>query len=135
MQGENAAGEIANAIDGFNQLDMDIRPNVIIVARGGGSIEDLWAFNEEIVVMSVYRSDIPIISAVGHEVDNTLIDLVADKRAPTPTAAAEFVVPVIANLIHTIDSYYDTLVSKINQFIKYEEQNINYNTDRSFKNS
>ncbi|MCC8417872.1 MAG: exodeoxyribonuclease VII large subunit [Rickettsia endosymbiont of Bryobia graminum] len=129
VQGENAAGEIANAIDGFNQLDLDIRPNVIIVARGGGSIEDLWAFNEEIVVMSVYRSDIPIISAVGHEVDNTLIDLVADKRAPTPTAAAEFVVPVIANLIHTIDSYYDALVSKINQFIKYEEQNINYNAD------
>lgn len=129
VQGENAAGEIASAIDGFNQLDPDMRPDVIIVARGGGSIEDLWAFNEEIVVMSAFRSNIPIISAVGHEVDHTLIDLVADKRAPTPTAAAEFVVPVIANLTHMIDSYYDGLISRINQFIKYEEQNINYNTD------
>ncbi|XVN43654.1 MAG: exodeoxyribonuclease VII large subunit [Candidatus Rickettsia vulgarisii] len=129
VQGENAAGEISNAIDGFNQLPIDMRPDVIIVARGGGSIEDLWAFNEEIVVMSAFKSDIPIISAVGHEVDHTLIDLVTDKRAPTPTAAAEFAVPVISNLTHMIDSCYDTLISKINQFIKYEEQNINYNTD------
>ncbi|WP_341763757.1 exodeoxyribonuclease VII large subunit [Candidatus Tisiphia endosymbiont of Beris chalybata] len=129
VQGENAANEIANAITGFNKLDYHIRPSVIIIARGGGSTEDLWAFNEEIVVRSAFNSVIPIISAVGHETDNTLIDLVADKRAPTPTAAAEFAVPVIANLIHTVRSYYEALISRINQFIKYAQQDISYNTD------
>lgn len=129
VQGENAANEIANAIKGFNKLDYHIRPSVIIIARGGGSTEDLWAFNEEIVVRSAFNSVIPIISAVGHETDHTLIDLVADKRAPTPTAAAEFAVPVIANLIHTVRSYYEALISRINQFIKYAQQDISYNTD------
>ncbi len=129
VQGDNAAPEIAQAINGFNKLDDDKRPDVIIVARGGGSIEDLWAFNEEIVVRSAFDSLIPIISAVGHESDNTLIDLVADKRAPTPTAAAEFAVPVLANLTHTIITYYDTLINRIYQFIKYAQQSIDYNTD------
>ncbi|MCC8398562.1 MAG: exodeoxyribonuclease VII large subunit [Rickettsia endosymbiont of Labidopullus appendiculatus] len=131
VQGGNAASEIAGAIEGFNKLEQDIKPDVIIVARGGGSIEDLWAFNEEIVVRSVFSSDIPIISAVGHEVDNTLIDLVADKRAPTPTAAAEFAVPVLSNLNHTISSYYDTLLNRINQLLRYEQQAVNSNTDIS----
>lgn len=129
VQGENAASSIVAAVDGFNQLAQNIKPDVIIVARGGGSIEDLWAFNEEIVVRSVFNSKIPVISAVGHEVDNTLIDLVADKRAPTPTAAAEFVVPVISNLTYMINSYNDSLLSRINQMIKYHQQAIGYNTD------
>ncbi|KAJ6645043.1 Exodeoxyribonuclease 7 large subunit [Pseudolycoriella hygida] len=129
VQGDNAAGDIAKAIEGFNELNQELRPDVIIVARGGGSIEDLWAFNEEIVVRSVFNSAIPIISAVGHEVDHTLIDLIADKRAPTPTAAAEFAVPVIANIIHTISYYYDALLSRINQVVKQYEQALSYNTD------
>lgn len=129
VQGENAANEIAKAIEGFNQLEALIKPDLIIVARGGGSIEDLWAFNEEIVVRSVFNSEIPIISAVGHEVDNTLIDLVADKRAPTPTAAAEFAVPVISNLHYTISAFYDTLMGRIYQVLKYQQECINANND------
>ena len=90
VQGDLAAEQIANAIDIVNQIgDFDL----MIVGRGGGSIEDLWAFNEEIVVRSVFASEIPVISAVGHEIDYTLSDLVADVRAPTPSAAAEIAVP------------------------------------------
>ena len=91
VQGPGSAEQIAAAISGFNKLSQ--RPDVLIVARGGGSLEDLWSFNEEIVVRAAACSDIPIISAVGHETDVTLIDFVADKRAPTPTAAAEFATP------------------------------------------
>ncbi len=97
VQGQGAAEEISRAIAGFNAIkpDSDIpRPDVLIVARGGGSIEDLWAFNEEIVVRAAAESEIPLISAVGHETDTTLIDFGSDKRAPTPTAAAEMAVPV-----------------------------------------
>ena len=97
VQGETSATEVSNAITGFNKLTKD-RPDLIIVARGGGSIEDLWGFNDEIVVKSAFASKIPLISAVGHETDYTLLDLVADRRAPTPTAAAEFAVPVLADL-------------------------------------
>lgn len=102
VQGERAAAEVAAAIKGFNALKTDGPlpiPDVLIVARGGGSIEDLMAFNEEIVVRAVADSRIPLISAVGHETDTTLIDLVADRRAPTPTAAAEMAVPVRAELL------------------------------------
>jgi exodeoxyribonuclease VII large subunit len=103
VQGNEAAGYVAAAIVGFNELPAHITPpDVIIVARGGGSIEDLWAFNEEIVLRAVFNSKIPIISAIGHETDNTLIDLVADLRAPTPTAAAEFVTPDRAQINHTL---------------------------------
>jgi exodeoxyribonuclease VII large subunit len=97
VQGEGAAEKIAAAIAGFNALPEP--PDLLIVARGGGSVEDLWAFNEEIVVRAVAGSDIPTISAVGHETDTTLTDFAADRRAPTPTAAAEMAVPVRAELL------------------------------------
>ena len=104
VQGDDSSELITQAIRGFNNIDIEesIKPDVIIVARGGGSIEDLWAFNEENIVNAVFESKIPIISAIGHETDNTLIDLVSDLRAPTPTAAAEFVTPVKSELYEVV---------------------------------
>ena len=96
VQGEGAAAKVAAAIRGFAEISP--RPDLLIVARGGGSIEDLWAFNEEEVVRAAAASTIPLISAVGHETDTTLIDFAADQRAPTPTAAAEMAVPVRSEL-------------------------------------
>ena len=98
VQGEGAAAKVAAAIRGF-AVGSTPRPDLLIVARGGGSIEDLWAFNEEEVVRAAAESPIPLISAVGHETDTTLIDFAADLRAPTPTAAAEMAVPVRAELL------------------------------------
>ena len=106
VQGAACAPEVARAIAGFNRLTPGgslPRPDLIIVARGGGSVEDLWGFNEEIVARAAAASDIPLISAVGHETDTTLIDYVSDRRAPTPTAAAELAVPVRLELAAWID--------------------------------
>jgi exodeoxyribonuclease VII large subunit len=107
VQGERAASEVAAAIRGFNAMAAGgkiPKPDLLIVARGGGSLEDLMAFNEEIVVRAVAEGIIPLISAVGHETDTTLIDFVSDRRAPTPTAAAEMAVPVRADLLsQTLD--------------------------------
>jgi len=101
VQGEVAAGQIAYAVRRFNELN---NVDVIIVARGGGSLEELWAFNEEIVARSIFESKIPVISAVGHETDFTIADFVADVRAPTPSAAAELVMPERAVVANKIDS-------------------------------
>ena len=106
VQGEKCAPEVAAAIRGFNALSPGgalPRPDLLIVARGGGSLEDLWGFNEEIVVRAAAESRIPLISAVGHETDTTLIDYAADRRAPTPTAAAEMAVPVRMELLAWTD--------------------------------
>jgi exodeoxyribonuclease VII large subunit len=99
VQGESAGRQIAEALTALNELDC---VDVIIVGRGGGSLEDLWSFNEEIVVRAIAASHIPVVSAVGHEVDVTLADLVADFRAPTPSAAAETVVPVLAEIVERV---------------------------------
>ncbi|HEY4276364.1 MAG TPA: exodeoxyribonuclease VII large subunit [Rhizomicrobium sp.] len=106
VQGEKAAAEIAAAITGFNAATLNFpRPDLLIVARGGGSIEDLMAFNDEAVVRAAAVSKIPLISAVGHETDTTLIDFASDMRAPTPTAAAELAVPVLADLQATLADF------------------------------
>ncbi len=100
VQGEGAALQIVSALDA---LVRDGRPQVIIVGRGGGSLEDLWPFNDEIVAQAIYRCPIPVVSAVGHEIDFTIADFVADVRAPTPSAAAELVVPDVAALVAAIE--------------------------------
>ena len=106
VQGKECAPQVARAIEGFNAMTTGgalPRPELLIVARGGGSIEDLWGFNEEVVARAAAASEIPLISAVGHETDTTLIDFVSDRRAPTPTAAAEMAVPVRLELMAAVD--------------------------------
>jgi exodeoxyribonuclease VII large subunit len=108
VQGQGSAEQVAAALRGFAALSAEgaiPRPDLLIVARGGGSIEDLWGFNEEIVVRAIAGSPIPVISAVGHETDTTLADHAADRRAPTPTAAAEIAVPVLRELAATLDEF------------------------------
>ena len=121
VQGEKAAGEVAAAINGFNRLPEEgpvPRPDVLIVARGGGSLEDLWAFNEEIVVRAAAGSAIPLISAVGHETDTTLIDFASDRRAPTPTAAAEMAVPVRADLLAEVLDFGKRTVGSMQRLLR-----------------
>lgn len=127
VQGERCAPEVAHAIRGFNQLTPGgalPRPDLLIVARGGGSIEDLWGFNEEVVARAAAASDIPLISAVGHETDTTLIDFVSDQRAPTPTAAAELAVPVRMELMAWVDQQNARLSRALSQGITQRGQRL-----------
>ncbi|MCR5150687.1 MAG: exodeoxyribonuclease VII large subunit [Clostridiales bacterium] len=129
VQGDGASKQISDALDLMNSLNC---ADVIIVGRGGGSMEDLWAFNEENVAQAVYNSHIPVISAVGHETDFTICDFVADKRAPTPSAAAEICVPDVSELLNKVNSFNRFFVNKVqsqiclmNEKVAALEKNIN----------
>ena len=127
VQGAKCAPDVAQAIEGFNQLTPGgalPRPDLLIVARGGGSLEDLWGFNEEIVARAAAASDIPLISAVGHETDTTLIDFTSDMRAPTPTAAAELAVPVRLELLNWIDQQNARLTRALTQGVTQRGQRL-----------
>lgn len=127
VQGEGAAEQVARAIRGFNALPEGgpvPRPDLLIVARGGGSLEDLMAFNEEVVVRAAAGSDIPLISAVGHETDTTLIDFASDRRAPTPTAAAEMAVPVRMELVASVASFDERLRRGITRLAREKRQHL-----------
>ena len=125
VQGQKCAPEVAAAIDGFNRLTPGgalPRPDLLIVARGGGSLEDLWGFNEEVVARAAAASQIPLISAVGHETDTTLIDFVSDMRAPTPTAAAELAVPVRLELLAWVDQQGARLSRALSTGVQQRQQ-------------
>ncbi|MGR3708880.1 MAG: exodeoxyribonuclease VII large subunit, partial [Alterinioella nitratireducens] len=127
VQGAKCAPEVAAAIRGFNALEAGgriPRPDLIIVARGGGSLEDLWGFNEEVVVRAAAESAIPLISAVGHETDTTLIDHAADRRAPTPTAAAEMAVPVRLELLAWLETAGGRMSRAITQGVAARRQRL-----------
>ena len=119
VQGSEAAADIAATIDMINRDFDDI--DTLIVGRGGGSMEDLWAFNEEIVARAIYRSRIPVISAVGHEIDFTITDFVADSRAETPTAAAEMAVPDIRELMQRAESWQNSLMADLKKKVSYAD--------------
>jgi len=121
VQGEGAAEKIAEGIEAFNQY---AKVDLLIISRGGGSLEDLWPFNEEVVARAIYKSEIPVISAVGHEIDYSISDLVADKRAPTPSAAAEIAVPDREELLKNLFTYKDKLIQLIFSLFTVYHENI-----------
>ena len=123
VQGEQAAGQIASMLDYINEKKL---ADVIIVGRGGGSIEDLWAFNEEIVARAVFRSEIPVISAVGHETDFTICDFAADLRAPTPSAAAELAVPSKEELLSRLNAVNASLKTGLLRNVKTQNTRLSY---------
>ncbi len=128
VQGENAAASITEAIEYFNKAD---NIDVMIIGRGGGSIEDLWAFNEEIVARAVFNSKIPIISAVGHEIDFTISDFVADLRAPTPSAAAELVVPDTKELKEKFSNVFIRMNTSVKRVVENKKMTLKYFEDNS----
>ncbi|WDM85377.1 exodeoxyribonuclease VII large subunit [Ehrlichia sp. JZT12] len=123
VQGNESINQIVNAISKLNDTDIN-RPDVIIIARGGGSIEDLWIFNDELIVRAVAKSNIPIVSAIGHETDFTLIDYAADIRAPTPTAAAEIVLPTKTQLTEHINNKFNKINSTLHQMINTKKHRL-----------
>ncbi|MBQ3573019.1 MAG: exodeoxyribonuclease VII large subunit, partial [Clostridia bacterium] len=132
VQGENSAASIVEAIEYFNKSKS---ADVLIVGRGGGSIEDLWSFNEETVARAIYNSDIPIVSAVGHEIDFTISDFVADLRAPTPSAAAELVVPSQIELSEKFNNVYRRMFQQSMRVIEKGRMRVRLCEDRqAFKN-
>jgi exodeoxyribonuclease VII large subunit len=118
VQGEKAANQIIKAIKYFNQLKQSEKPEVIIIARGGGSFEDLLPFNDEDLVRAVFKSEIPIISAIGHETDTTLIDYAADLRAPTPTAAAEIATPILSDLKNSLNYFSEKIKLRSKNYLQ-----------------
>ena len=132
VQGNEAAEMIIKAIKGFNSDKYSTKPDVIIIARGGGSVEDLMTFNDEKLALTVFESKIPIVSAIGHETDTTIIDFVSDLRASTPTAAAEMIVPIRNELIMQINRCSDRLLNSIKNKINYSFESLN-NLLRLFK--
>lgn len=133
VQGDGATDQIIAAIEGFNQLKKvspEGAPDVLIVGRGGGSTEDLWCFNDERLIRAAAKSEIPIISAVGHETDTTLLDFVADFRAPTPTAAAEYAVPVKRDLLLQLQDYQKRLKTSLTRGVQDRLQRLDEWSER-----
>lgn len=141
VQGEGASREVASGIEFFNEANKneELQIDVLIVGRGGGSIEDLWAFNEEPVIEAIYHSEIPIISAVGHEIDNLLSDLVADKRAATPTQAAEILIPEKETLVSQLEIYRERISKILLNKILFMKKELDYRKNnyyiKNFTNS
>ena len=127
VQGDGAARQISSGIIGFNE--MAVKPDIIIIARGGGSVEDLWQFNEEILIKTIFDSKIPIVSAVGHETDTTLSDYAADLRAPTPTAAIELITPVLKDVLRQLNNSFSRLINASQRILRETTLRI-ANTDR-----
>lgn len=124
VQGENTVRDVIAGIKAFHALPAGQRPDVLIVARGGGSLEDLMSFNDEAIVRAIAASEIPTIAAIGHETDVTLIELAADRRAPTPSAAAEMAVPVRADLIYTLSSHRQRIENLLHARVKHDAMNL-----------
>ena len=124
VQGEGAAGKIAAAVRDVNRRNKKLKLDVLIVGRGGGALEDLWAFNEEVLARAIFDSGIPVISAVGHEVDTTIADLVADARASTPTKAGVVAVPDVQEIRNRLTSVEQSLKNQINAKIKHADQDL-----------